>query len=41
MIMEIQRKIIREHGSINYAQGGEYTMEIIGQGDWKIEVYQF
>ncbi|MBL4883510.1 MAG: hypothetical protein JKY95_03105 [Planctomycetaceae bacterium] len=41
MLMEMQRKPIREHGSLNYGEGGEYTMEVIGKGDWEIEIYQF
>ncbi len=41
LLMEIQRKIIRKHGSLNYDKPGEYKFEVIGEGDWKIEVYQF
>jgi hypothetical protein len=41
LIMEIQRKKIRQHGSLNFDKPGEYKFEVVGQGDWKIEVYQF
>lgn len=41
MLMEMQRKPIRTRGSLNYGEGGEYIIEVIGTGDWKIEVYQF
>ncbi len=41
LIMEIQRKKIRKHGSLNFDKPGEYRFQVIGEGDWKIDVYQF
>ena len=41
LIMEIQRKKIRKYGSVNFDKPGKYRFEVIGQGNWKIEVYQF
>ena len=41
MLMEMPGKPIRKHGGVNIPTGGEYRIQVIGTGPWKVEVYQF
>lgn len=40
-VIAMHRKPIRNGGGVNVAKGGQYFLQVVGEGSWKIDVYQF
>lgn len=41
LVMSLPHKPIREHGGVNLSSSGTFQLEVIAEGPWEIDVWQY